>query len=111
MFSGGNRTIAPTYTASDEKLVLRPYNQRLTELTQSVCSKIEGNASTECLFEARTAFDCVLRHKVRQQGANMDNLGACKIHIDNMKKAMGESAASLIDTQCEQLHYARKSFV
>ena len=70
--------IAPTYTVREDRLTLRPYQARLTELTQSVCAAIEGEASDRCLFEARTAFDCVLRGKVRQYGAEMDNVGACK---------------------------------
>ena len=53
--------------------------------------------SDRCLFEARTAFDCVLRNKVQQYGANMDNIGACKHQIDNMKSALGEKSSSLID--------------
>ena len=113
MFSGGSRIVAPTYNVRADNLTLRPYNSRLGELTQSVCAKIEGTSETSdrCLFEARTAFDCVLRNKVRQFGANMDNIGACKSHIDNMKEALGASSASIIDAQCEQLHYARRSFV
>ena len=112
MFSGGQRNIAPDYGVRADHLTLRPYHAKLTELTQSVCANLEGgSASDACLFEARTAFDCILRNKVRQYGDNMDNLGACQIHIDNMKKAMGGSAASIIDAQCEKLHYARHSFV
>ena len=66
MFSGGNRAIVPSYHVRDESLTLRPYQQKLTELTMGVCAKIEGGeASDRCLFEARTAFDCVLRNKVR----------------------------------------------
>ena len=38
MFSGGVRTIAPTYTVDDQKLTLRPYNAKLGELSQSVCA-------------------------------------------------------------------------
>ena len=112
MFSGGSRTIAPTYNVRADNLTLRPYQQKLSELTTSVCAKIEGDEVSErCLFEARTAFDCVLRNKVRQYSSNLDNVGPCKPHIDNMKAAMGASAASIIDAQCESLHYARKSFV
>ena len=112
MFSGGSRGIAPTYNVTADHLTLRPYNAKLTDLTQSVCSTIEGGqVSDRCLFEARTAFDCVLRNKVQQYGANMDNLGACKHHINNMKAALGERSASVIDAQCEKLHYARQSFV
>ena len=112
MFSGGDRAIAPIYHVRDEKLTLRPYNAKLNELTMSVCKAIEGDSVTErCLFEARTAFDCVQRGKVRQYGSNLDNVGACKIHIDNMKDAMGASSASIIDATCEKLQYAYKSFV
>ena len=113
MFSGGSRVIAPTWHEKDEGLKLRPYQAKLTELTQSVCSSIEGKpqASDRCLFEARTAFDCVLRNKVRQYGDEMDNVSACKHHIANMKSAMGQSSAAIIDSQVEKIHYARKSFV
>ena len=105
--------IAPTYELKDQHLRLRPYNEKLTELTETVCSAIEGTetASDRCLFEARTAFDCVLRNKVRQYGAQMDNIGACKHHIANAKEALGASSAAIIDSQVEQLHYARRSFV
>ena len=99
MFSGGSRFIAPTYHVTDSNLTLRPYNQKLGEVTQKVCSDIEGGqASERCMFETRTAFDCVLRGKVRRQGAIMDNIGSCKIHIDNAKNALGAQAASIIDS-------------
>ena len=42
MFSGGQRSIAPTYNVRDEKLTLRPYNAKLGELAQTVCGDIEG---------------------------------------------------------------------
>ena len=42
-----------------------------------------------CLFETRTAFDCLLRHKVQKFGDISDNIGACKHHIANMKSAVG----------------------
>ena len=71
MFSGGNRNIAPTYNVADSSLTLRPYNAKLGALTSSVCAAIEGGEpSDRCLFETRTAFDCVLRGKVQQYGAN-----------------------------------------
>ena len=60
MFSGGNRTIAPTYHSKDQSLTLRPYDAKMNELTRSVCTAIEGQeVSDRCLFEARVAFDCV----------------------------------------------------
>ena len=62
MFSGGSHTIAPTYNVLDSQLTLRPYNAKLTELTESVCTSIQGSSVTdECRFETRTALDCVLR--------------------------------------------------
>ena len=90
--------ISPVYEVREERLTLRPYQAKLTELTQSVCAAIEGEPSERCLFEARTAFDCVLRHKVRQFGSETDNIGACKSHIDNMKSALGQSSSSIIDS-------------
>ena len=41
----------------------------------------------------------------------MDNIGACQIHINNAKEALGASSAAIIDAQVEKLHYARRSFV
>ena len=83
---------------TESQLTLRPYNQKLSELTAKVCQAIEGgNASDRCQFETRMAFDCVLRGKVRKYGANMDNIGACKIHIQNAKEALGASSAAIID--------------
>ena len=110
MFSGGNRNIAPTYNVTDSQLTLRPYNARLGDLTKSVCAAL-GDDSDRCLFETRTAFDCVLRGKVKQYGSEMDNIGACKHHIDNAKQALGASSAAVIDSTVEKLHYARTSFV
>ena len=52
MFSGGVRTIAPTYTVNDQKLTLRPYNAKLGELCQSVCAKIEGPGAVSALTES-----------------------------------------------------------
>ena len=49
--------------------------------------------------------------KARQYGSNMDNIGACKTHIDNMKQALGQSSSSIIDATVDKLQYARKSFV
>ena len=40
MFSGGNRTAAPTWIVKDDKLTLRPYNQALTQLTESLCKEL-----------------------------------------------------------------------
>ena len=110
MFSGGNRNIAPTYHVADTQLSLRPYNAKLGALTESVCAAIDGG-SDRCLFETRTAFDCVLRGKVQQYGANMDNIGDCKHHIQNAKDALGQGSWAAIDSQVEKLHFARQSFV
>ena len=97
MFSGGNRQIAPIYNVTDSQLTLRPYNSKLGELSKQVCASLNQADSDRCMFETRTAFDCVLRGKVQRFGANMDNIGACKHHIDNAKKALGASSASIID--------------
>ena len=61
------------------------------------------------MFETRTAFDCVLRNKVRKYGDIMDNQGACKNHIANMKAALGESL--VLDKHLEEVTFMRKSFV
>ena len=113
MFSGGSHTIAPTYSVQDSHLTLRPYNAKLTALTESVCTSIQGGDSVtdECRFETRTALDCVLRERVHQHGAIMDNLGACRFHINNAKSALGEKGAAIIDAQCSALNLARQSFV
>ena len=68
MFSGGTRTIAPEYRVKDTHLRIRPYNSKLDELTGSLCQSIGLQSNDVCLFEARTAFDCVLRHKVTKMG-------------------------------------------
>ena len=62
-----------------------------------------------CQFEARTAFDCLLRHKVRKFGDMSDNVGACKHHIGHMKAALGHEA--LLDSKVSALNYMPKSFV
>ena len=72
MFSGGYRQIAPTYYVKDDKLTLRPYNERLGQLTAKICNDV-GQANDRCLFETRTAFDCLARNKVRKYGDIMDN--------------------------------------
>ena len=82
MFSGGNRTTAATWNVKDDKLTLRPYNNALTELTTSVCAELGHGSTDNCLFETRTAFDCLLRQRVRKGGDVEDNVGACKYHID-----------------------------
>ena len=61
------------------------------------------------MFETRTAFDCVLRNKVRKYGDIMDNQGACKNHIANMKGVLGESP--VLDKHLEEITYMSKSFV
>ena len=111
MFSGGQRAIAPTFRVKDESLTLRPYNSALNKLTETICSDVGQSGQDACLFETRTAFDCVLRHKVRKYGDISDNLGECSFHIDNMKKALGAKHASYLDGKLEELNYMKKSFV
>ena len=72
MFSGGNRNIVPTYKVHDDKLTLRPYNAELNKLSGSICEQLGKGSDDRCLFETRTAFDCVLRNKVRKYGDMMD---------------------------------------
>ena len=80
------------------------------------CAEIEGHTpdtidkiSDRCQFEARTAFDCINRGKVTQQGDIMDNLGACKHHIDNFKKAFPASESE-IQEHCEHLQHLTMTF-
>jgi hypothetical protein len=61
-----------------------------------------------CRFEARTAFDCLLRNKVRKMGNMTDNEGACKHHIANMKAALGNS--TYLDKQVTELNNMPRSF-
>ena len=90
MFSGGVRSQAPTFRQTHDELTIRPYNAALTELTSDICNQVGQNRSDLCLFETRTAFDCLLRNKVRKFGDIMDNVGACSHHISNMKTALGD---------------------
>ena len=86
MFSGGSRTIAPVYEVNDQRLTLRPYNNELHETSARLCQQVGlGHSNTVCMFEVRTALDCVLRNKVRKFGDISDNIGACKHHIANAK--------------------------
>jgi len=57
------------------------------------------------MFETRTAFDCLLRHRVRKYGDVTDNLGACKHHIGNMKEALGHS--EILDRHIDALNRSR----
>jgi hypothetical protein len=109
MFSGGNRSITPVYVVKDDSLKLRPYNQALNAYTEKVCTDIGQSGSDTCLFETRTAFDCLLRNKVRKFGDITDNVGACKHHIANMKQALGHG--STLDKLVDELHHMRQSFV
>ena len=76
-----------------------------------------GHSNTVCMFEVRTALDCVLRNKVRKYGDISDNLGACKNHISNMKTnlaaeyGVNKGFEKTLDDKMDELNYARKSFV
>ena len=111
MFSGGTRHISPVYKSPETTLKLRPYNDKLNQLTGSICAEIGQENSDRCLFETRTAFDCVLRNKVRKYGDIMDVQGACSNHIANMKTALGAASTSVLDRHLEEVTYMRKSFV
>ena len=117
MFSGGNRTQAPIFHAQDQELRIRPYNAALTAFTKKVCTELGLTDSDVCLFETRTAFDCVLRQKVQKMGTVTDNLGHCSHHISNMKANIETAIpvktdfTRVLDNYVEELNYMRKSFV
>eukprot|EP00351_Strombidinopsis_sp_SopsisLIS2011_P000496 CAMPEP_0116874238 /NCGR_PEP_ID=MMETSP0463-20121206/5675_1 /TAXON_ID=181622 /ORGANISM="Strombidinopsis sp, Strain SopsisLIS2011" /LENGTH=118 /DNA_ID=CAMNT_0004517633 /DNA_START=2037 /DNA_END=2393 /DNA_ORIENTATION=+ len=118
MFSGGSRIIAPQYNVTDDQLTLRPYNKELHEVSSNMCQQVGlGHSNNVCMFEVRTALDCVMRNKVRKFGDIADNLGACKHHISNMKQNLSKEAGvnkdfeKSLDSSFSDLHYARKSFV
>lgn len=117
MFSGGNRTQHPQFITKEQDLRIRPYNQALSSLTQKICGEIGLENSDVCLFETRTAFDCLLRQKVQKMGALTDNIGHCSHHINNMKSNIGNENpirgdyVKLLDTYLDELNYMRKSFV
>ena len=118
MFSGGNRTTSATWNVKADKLTLRPYNAALGDLSGSICTELGHNGSTDekfdrCVFETRTAFDCLLRHRVTKGGDITDNISACKFHINNMKDAIARSEFDkrLLDDKLTTLNDMRKSFV
>ena len=113
MFSGGSRTSSPTWNVKDEKLTLRPYNAALNELTSSICADLGHGDTDRCLFETRTAFDCLLRKRVTKGGDVTDNIGSCKYHIENMKDAVARSEFDkrFLDDKLTSLNDMRKSFV
>lgn len=117
MFGGGKRQIHPKYVVQDQDLTIRPYNQKLTQLTNKLCGEIGLADNDVCLFETRTAFDCLLRQKVQKFGGLTDNIGHCSHHINNMKKNLENENpvrsdfAKLLDNKLEELNYMRKSFV
>ena len=82
-----------------------------------MCGEVGLESSEVCLFETRLAFDCLLRHKVSKLGDSMNNVGACKQHINTMKGNIGSEGPSrkdygeVIDSHIEELNYMRKSFV
>lgn len=109
MFSGGNRATASQFKTQEQSFSLRPYHQALTQLTGKICAEVGQSGEDRCLFEARTAFDCVLRHKVRKFGDISDNEGACAHHIQSMKAALGHPA--ILDRRIHELNSMPKSFV
>ena len=117
MFGGVNRQQHPQYHSKETELTLRPYNQKLTQLTGQICSEIGLGSSDVCLFETRVAFDCLLRNKVQKMGSITDNIGACSSHINTMKVQIAQAGparkdfAEHLDGYLEDLHYMKKSFV
>ena len=113
MFSGGSRTSSATWIVKDDKLKLRPYNAALNNLTEGLCKELGQDGCDTCLFETRTAFDCLLRHKVRKGGDIENNYGQCQHHIDNMKSHISRSDWSnrVLDAKLRELNDMRQSFV
>ncbi len=109
MFAGGSRAITPQYTVKDDQLQLRPYNTALGALADKICNEVAQGGQERCLFETRTAFDCLLRQKVRKFGDLTDNVSACKHHISNMKQAVGHEA--ILNKHIDEIQYMRQSFV
>ncbi len=68
MFVGPATNRANNFNTTETTFRLRPYNQELNKLTQGLCSDIGLQGNDTCLFETRTAFDCVLRAKARKFG-------------------------------------------
>ena len=105
MFTGGSRTSSATWIVKDDSLKLRPYNAALNDLTSGLCKELGQESSDNCLFETRTAFDCLLRHKVRKGGDLEDNYGQCKFHIDSMKSHVSRSdfTSRVLDAKLREL--------
>jgi hypothetical protein len=86
-------------------------------LTQKVCNDLGLGDSDVCLFETRTAFDCVLRQRVQKMGSLTDNLGHCVAHINNMKNNIGQAGPSradfqdVLDRYLDDINYKSQSFV
>ena len=78
-----------------------------------MCKELGHDNSDLCLFETRTAFDCVLRARVRKGANELDNVGACKYHIENMKAAVSRSDyhTRMLDAKLNHLNEMRQSFV
>jgi hypothetical protein len=110
-FVGVNRQQNVTFYVRDQNLTLRPYNERLSQLTGKICGEIGLGDSDVCLFETRVAFDCLLRKKVQKWGAVTDNVGTCSEHINAMKANIEKAQpsrvdfASVLDGHLEDLHY------
>lgn len=68
MFAGGSRQTAPEFRVRDTELKTRPYNDALNTFTSKICGELGLPDSDVCMFETRTAFDCVLRGKVTKLG-------------------------------------------
>jgi hypothetical protein len=81
------------------------------DLSERICGDAGMGGQDMCLFETRTAFDCLLRRKVQQQGDLTDNVGLCSQHINNMKMALGETNHSMLNGHIERLNLSRVSFV
>ena len=78
---------------------------------KEICTKVGQADSDKCLFETRTAFDCLARHKVRKYGDMTDNQNMCRHHIANMKAAFGEEHAKPLQETIDGFVYMRRSFI
>jgi hypothetical protein len=110
MFQGGNRIRSNKFYVDDAHVTLKPYNSKLNEWTQGVCSQIGLHGANDvCLFESRLAADCVIRGRTRKFGDIEDNVGQCAHHVASFKRNVGLEVGvfpkfeSIIDEQINQL--------
>ena len=121
-FTGPSWAIQPVLHTNPAELYLRPYNKTIQGVASSVCQELlgvsEGEATSHrCMFEVRTAFDCVVRSKTRKMGTMMDNMGACQHHIDNMNRGIASTygldesnVRDRLDSKLKEIIHMPRSF-